>query len=124
MLMNAARPLLLVAGLAATATACATTPPAPTTTVRGQYVYMDGSHVLRPCGNATALWVVGDEDALEPLRTRSTAKSMAVGLPNQGVYAEVSGVLEPSDAVGYPQKLRATAADRLSDTLPETCAAG
>lgn len=116
------RALALVALTAASA-ACASTPdPIPPSTIRGQYIYQDGSHLIRPCGNEAPVWVVGEEDVLEPLRTRSTAHSMAIGIPDQGVYAEITGTLEPSDAPGYPQKLRAADVERLDDHLPDTCA--
>ncbi|GAB3339455.1 hypothetical protein [Marilutibacter aestuarii] len=110
--------------LAAASTACASTPDevVPPSTIRGQYIFQDGSHLIRPCGNQAPLWVVGSEEVLEPLRTRSTAHSMALGVPNQGVYAEITGTLESSDAPGYAQKLRAVEATRLDDHLPDTCA--
>ncbi len=110
--------------LTAASTACASTPEevVPPSTIRGQYIFQDGSHLIRPCGNQAPLWVVGTEEVLEPLRTRSTAHSMALGVPNQGVYAEITGTLEASDAPGYAQKLRAVEVERLGDHLPDTCA--
>ncbi len=121
-LVGRALALLALTGASA---ACASSPepaPVPPSTIRGQYIYQDGSHLIRPCGNEAPVWVVGTEEVLEPLRTRSTAHSMALGIPDQGVYAEIAGTLEPSDAPGYPQKLRAGTVERLDDHLPDTCA--
>ena len=61
----------------------------PQTTVRGLYVSQDGAQTLRPCGAADIHWITGSDTVLEPVRTRSEARSMALGQPHQGVYAEV-----------------------------------
>ena len=119
------RSLALAAFAAIAAAACASTAskvePVPPTTVRGLYIYSDAAHVMRPCGNASMLWVVGDDDLLEPLRTRSTARSKALGQPRQAVYAELTGTLEPSAMAGYENTLQVTAATLLGDQAPATC---
>lgn len=119
------RALALAAVAAIAAAACASTAskvePVPPTTVRGLYIYGDAAHVMRPCGNASMLWVVGDDDLLEPLRTRSTARSKALGQPRQGVYAELTGTLEPSTMAGYDNVLNVTQAALLADQPPATC---
>lgn len=118
--LRLSRPLALAALVALTA-ACATTAskvePVPPTTMRGAYVYSDGAHMLYPCGNGATVAVIGDEDMLEPLRTRASARSTALGIPGQGVYAELTGTLE----AGSVGPLDATEARLLADHLPTTC---
>ncbi|KAB8185775.1 hypothetical protein FKV24_010525 [Lysobacter maris] len=118
--LRLSRPLALAALVALTA-ACATTAskvePVPPTTMRGMYVYGGGAHALHPCGNGAAVAVAGDEDMLEPLRTRASARSTALGVPGQGVYAEITGTLD----AGPGGPLNATQAQLLADHLPPTC---
>jgi hypothetical protein len=114
--------LVALAALAGTAAACASTPPpVPPTVVRGLYIYQDGAQTLRPCGSTATFWVVGDEEVLEPVRTRSAARAKALGQPHQGIYAEITGGLEPSETPGYENMLRAVEASHLDDHLPATC---
>ena len=99
----------------------------PQTTVRGLYVSQDGAQTLRPCGAADIHWITGSDAVLEPVRTRSEARSMALGQRHQGVYAEVSGGLETPPAegvpVGYDGVLHASHATLLADHLPPSCVA-
>ncbi|MCF7223804.1 hypothetical protein [Marilutibacter chinensis] len=112
---------LAVATVACSSMASSDAEPVPPTTLRGEYVYSDGAHVMHPCGNASMLWVVGDEDLLEPLRTRSAARSKALGKPDQSVYVELTGTLEPSTMAGYGNTLQVTTATLLGDQAPATC---
>lgn len=116
--------LLPLLGMAA-CTSAATHSELPQTTVRGLFVSQDGAHTLRPCGAADIHWVTGPDTVLEPVRTRSEARSMALGQPHQGVYAEISGGLETPPAegvpVGYDGVLHASHATMLADQLPASC---
>ncbi|QDH68737.1 hypothetical protein [Marilutibacter alkalisoli] len=114
--------LAVLSVLAAATAACATTPPPePPSTVRGLYIHLDESHIIRPCGSSSTLWMTGSDSVLEPLRTRSAARSKALGQPHQGVYAEVVGLLEPTDVPGYANVVRVQQAELLADHLPATC---
>ena len=116
--------LLSLLGVSA-CTSAATNSELPQTTVRGLYVAQDGAHTLRPCGATDIHWVTGPDTVLEPVRTRSEARSKALGLPHQGVYAEISGGLETPPAtavpVGYDGVLHASHATMLADHLPASC---
>lgn len=118
------RHLIAVALIATATAACAATPPvpeAPPAAVRGFYIYQDGAQTLLPCGSGDRLQVIGNEAVLEPVRTRSMARSKATGQPLQGVYAEIIGHLEPSRTPGYANVLNAVGATHLSYDLPPTC---
>ena len=129
--MRSALRLVQLAALLSVTTvaACASTPEPsePPTTVRGLYIFHDGAHTLRPCGSNDTYWIIGGDPLMEPLRTRSSARSTALGQPHQGIYAEITGALEspaqPDVPPGYQTALRAQGAHVLADHQPASCSA-
>jgi hypothetical protein len=116
----------LLLGAAALMVPCIAVGAGAGASVSGLYYFGAEVETFHPCNSKQALWVLGSETSLKPLRERAEKLREAQRKPYPAIYVEFAGRVGPKDTSGgfaenYDGVFHVERVLKVSEIVPKAC---